>query len=63
MRGNLHTQDRVIRRLLTVGPGDVANTGLLSIDYDDGAKDDDQWLYLPSLKKTTRISSGDNEVT
>jgi outer membrane lipoprotein-sorting protein len=38
-------------------PADVRNTGLLSIDYDDGAKDDDQWLYLPSLKKSTRISS------
>lgn len=41
------------------GPADVANTGLLSIDYDDGNKDDDQWLYLPSLNKSTRISSGD----
>lgn len=40
-------------------PADVRNTGLLSIDYDDGAKTDDQWLYLPSLRKTTRISSGD----
>lgn len=41
------------------GPADVANTGLLSIDYDDGQKDDDQWLYLPSLHKSTRISSGE----
>ena len=40
-------------------PADVANTGLLSVDYDDGAKDDDQRLYLPSLKETTRIASGD----
>ncbi len=39
-------------------PSDVQNTGLLSVDY-DGAKDDDQWLYLPSLHKATRISSGD----
>ncbi|MBD90007.1 MAG: outer membrane lipoprotein-sorting protein [Deltaproteobacteria bacterium] len=38
-------------------PADVRNTGLLSIDYDDGGQDDDQWLYLPSLKKSTRISS------
>ena len=38
-------------------PADVKNTGLLSIDYDDGAKDDDQWLYLPSLRKSTRIAS------
>ncbi|MFT5431181.1 MAG: outer membrane lipoprotein-sorting protein [Myxococcota bacterium] len=40
-------------------PADVRNTGLLSIDYDDGNKDDDQWLYLPSLRKSTRISSSD----
>lgn len=41
------------------GPADVANTGLLSVDYDAGDKDDDQWLYLPSLHKSTRISSGE----
>jgi hypothetical protein len=40
-------------------PADVRNTGLLSIDYDDGHKDDDQWLYLPSQHKSTRISSAD----
>ena len=40
-------------------PADVAGTGLLSIDYDLGSKEDDQWLYLPSLKKSTRISSGE----
>ena len=40
-------------------PADVAGTSLLSIDYDDSSRDDDQWLFLPSLKKTTRISSGD----
>ena len=38
-------------------PADVRNTGLLSIDYDDGSRDDDQWLYLPSLHKSTRIAS------
>ena len=40
-------------------PADVRNTGLLSVDWDDGAKDDDQWLWLPSLHKATRISGGD----
>ncbi len=45
--------------MLFESPADVRNTGLLSVDYDDGAKDDDQWLYLPSLRKTTRISSGE----
>ena len=45
--------------LLFEGPAEVRNTGLLSIDWDDGAKADDQWLYLPALRKSTRIASGD----
>jgi len=45
--------------VLFESPADVRNAGLLSVDYDDGAKSDDQWLYLPSLSKTTRISSSD----
>ena len=40
-------------------PADIRNTAMLSVDYDDGGKDDDQWLYLPSLHKSTRISSSD----
>jgi len=40
-------------------PADVANTGLLSVDYDDGEREDDQRLFLPSLKSVTRIASGD----
>lgn len=39
-------------------PADVRNTGLLTIDYDDGKKSDDQWLYLPNLHKSSRISGG-----
>ena len=45
--------------MLFESPADVRNAGLFSVDYDDGAKADDQWLYLPSLGKTTRISSAD----
>ena len=40
-------------------PADLRNTGMLSIDYNDGSKTDDQWLYLPSLGRTTRIASAD----
>jgi len=40
-------------------PADVKNTGFLTYDYDDTNKDDDQWLYLPALKKTKRIASSD----
>lgn len=43
-------------------PAEVRNTGLLSIDYDDGARADDQWLFLPALHRTNRIApSGKSE--
>jgi outer membrane lipoprotein-sorting protein len=45
--------------MLFESPEDVRGTGMLSVDYDSGDQDDDQWLYLPSLKKSTRISSGE----
>ncbi|MDE0884716.1 MAG: outer membrane lipoprotein-sorting protein [Myxococcota bacterium] len=42
-----------------LSPADVKNTGFLNHDYDDADHDDDQWLYLPALKKTKRIAGGD----
>jgi len=36
-------------------PADVKNTGFLTYDYHDANKDDEQWLYLPALKKVKRI--------
>ena len=40
-------------------PADVRDTGLLSVDYFDSTKSDDQWLYLPALHRSTRISTND----
>lgn len=40
-------------------PADVKNSAFLTFDFDDSAKDDDQWLYLPALKKTKRIAAAD----
>ena len=40
-------------------PADVRNTGFLTYDYDEPDRDDDQWLYLPALRKTKRIASSD----
>ncbi|MGK5091465.1 outer membrane lipoprotein-sorting protein [Deltaproteobacteria bacterium TL4] len=40
-------------------PADVRGTGFLSYAYDDESKDNDQWLYLPALKKVKRIASSD----
>lgn len=42
-----------------LSPADVKDTGFLTYDYDDEARDDDQWLYLPALKKTKRIAATD----
>ncbi len=42
-----------------LSPADVKDTAFLTYDYDDPDKDDDQWLYLPALKKTKRIASTD----
>jgi len=40
-------------------PSNIQDTALLTFDYDDPNADDDQWLYLPALKKVRRISSSD----
>lgn len=40
-----------------LSPADVKGTAILIYDYDN--KDDDMWLYLPSLRKTRRIVSSD----
>lgn len=40
-----------------LSPADVKNTSFMTWSYDDGSKSDDQWIYLPALKKVKRISS------
>jgi len=40
-------------------PADVKNTSFLTYDYDKASRDDDQWLYLPALKKVKRIPTSD----
>ena len=42
-----------------LSPADVRNTGFLTFDYEESCKDDDQWLFLPALRKTKRIAAGD----
>lgn len=42
-----------------LNPADVKGTGFLTYDYAVPGKDDDQWLYLPALRKTKRIASSD----
>ena len=49
----------VWRLMFFLSPADVKDTGFLTYDYYSGEKDDDQWLYLPALKKVKRIASSD----
>jgi hypothetical protein len=48
-----------MRLMFFLHPADVKDTAFLTIDYDDPAHDDDQWLYLPALRKTKRIATTD----
>lgn len=48
-----------MKLMFFMSPADVKDTGFLTYDYEDGNKDDDQWLYLPALRKTKRIASSD----
>jgi len=52
---------RVNRKRLSqfTGPADVRSTGLLTIDYEDPATDDPQWVYLPRMRKSKRIAGAD----
>jgi len=40
-----------------ISPADVRNTSFMNWSYDEAERDDDQWIYLPALKKVKRISS------
>ncbi len=40
-------------------PSDVKNTGVLILEYED--KVDDQWLYMPALRRSRRISANNQK--
>lgn len=40
-----------------VEPANVKDTGFLTFDYPDPEREDDQWLYLPAMRKVRRISA------
>jgi len=40
-------------------PRNVKKTAFLTYDYPQANKDDDQWLYLPAMRKVRRISASD----
>lgn len=40
-------------------PNNVKGTAFLTWDYPEADRDDDQWLYLPAMRKVRRISASD----
>ncbi len=40
-------------------PKNVKETAFLTYDYPQANRDDDQWLYLPAMRKVRRISASD----
>lgn len=40
-------------------PADIRGTAYLNLDWNDAARDDDSWLYLPALQRVKRIASSD----
>lgn len=45
--------------MVFVEPSNVKGTALLTYDYADPNKDDDQWLYLPAMRKSRRVPAGE----
>jgi hypothetical protein len=45
--------------LFFLDPANVKGTGFLTYDYAAADREDDQWLYLPALRKVRRISAAD----
>jgi outer membrane lipoprotein-sorting protein len=43
--------------LFFTAPADVRETAFMSWTYDDPSKPDDQWIYLPALRRVRRISA------
>jgi predicted RND superfamily exporter protein/outer membrane lipoprotein-sorting protein len=68
-RGKTRQRDTVIYRkfyddqlrtaVFYLSPANIRNTAFLTWDYTNALKDDDQWLYLPAMRKVRRISAAD----
>ena len=51
------------RLLFFLSPADVRGTGFLSHDFAEAARDADQWLYLPALRRVKRIAATDKSAS
>ncbi len=45
--------------LVFTAPANIEGTALLTFDYKDAGKTDDQWLYLPAMRKVRRIPASE----
>ncbi len=50
--------DSSMKIMFFTAPSDVRGTSFMNYSYDEEGRSDDQWIYLPALKKVKRISSG-----
>ncbi len=56
----MYNEDGTRRQLMRfTQPADIAGTGFLSIE--NKGKEDDNWLYLPAIRKSRRISGSDKK--
>jgi len=51
-------KERTKKIIFFLSPANVKGTALLTYDYSSSNQEDDQWIYLPALHKTKRISAG-----
>lgn len=69
-RGNTRVEETRVQRLrerdglrrtlvFYLAPVNVRGTSFLTFDYAEAGRDDDQWLYLPALRKVRRIPAAD----
>ena len=56
---NMDKGKDTLRLMFFLTPADVEDTAFLTYDYREADRDDDQWLYLPALRKTKRIATSD----
>jgi len=58
MASKLYDQGATEKRIIRFqAPADVKGTGMLIVDYENS--EDDMWIYMPALRKTRRIISGE----
>lgn len=53
---SLNGEEMDLKMMFFLSPADVRDTSFMSWSYDDG-RNDDQWIYLPALRRVKRISS------